>query len=438
MNQINLASDPYGVEESQLAQRLRLAQALQQQSMDTIQPIYSNRAALAKVLMGVFAGQQVRDAEKSQRDLAERKDAARRSEMRNVFDMMGGKEVAVPQPVTTDDEGNPIPSAGTMRTAPADRMTFARVLAESADPQLQQMGLSMAMKGPSALKWEKAGDRMVGLDESGNVVKEIPIGVSPDARYGKETVSAEKKLELSTVPASTIFTQGKEDQRQQTALSTVPAATRYTQGQENARFAQTLDKPQVIQGPNGEVLTVNPRAGTGAPVLGPDGTPLSKGEKALTETQGNATAFGMRAKSANDVIAELEAKGAPIGGVQGMLAKSNMTNAVAPEWAQKAQQAKLNFMTAVLRKESGAAIPVSEFEAEDKKYFPQPGDSAGVIEQKRQARALAVEALKVQAGPGAKQIGAQGVAKVASDADYAALPSGSLFVGPDGKTRRKP
>jgi hypothetical protein len=29
-------------------------------------------------------------------------------------------------------------------------------------------------------------------------------------------------------------------------------------------------------------------------------------------------------------------------------------------------------------------------------------------------------------------------AKVASDADYNALPSGSMFVGPDGKTRRKP
>lgn len=31
-----------------------------------------------------------------------------------------------------------------------------------------------------------------------------------------------------------------------------------------------------------------------------------------------------------------------------------------------------------------------------------------------------------------------GHAKVASDADYAALPSGATFVGPDGKTRRKP
>jgi hypothetical protein len=31
-----------------------------------------------------------------------------------------------------------------------------------------------------------------------------------------------------------------------------------------------------------------------------------------------------------------------------------------------------------------------------------------------------------------------GPARVASDADYNALPSGTVFVGPDGKTRRKP
>jgi hypothetical protein len=28
--------------------------------------------------------------------------------------------------------------------------------------------------------------------------------------------------------------------------------------------------------------------------------------------------------------------------------------------------------------------------------------------------------------------------RINSDADYAALPSGARFVGPDGKTRRKP
>ena len=61
-------------------------------------------------------------------------------------------------------------------------------------------------------------------------------------------------------------------------------------------------------------------------------------------------------------------------------------------------QAKTNFVTAVLRKESGAAISSEEFTNEDKKYFPQPGDSQELIDQKRQARILAIDTLRMSAG----------------------------------------
>jgi hypothetical protein len=125
--------------------------------------------------------------------------------------------------------------------------------------------------------------------------------------------------------------------------------------------------------------------------------------------QGNAAAFGMRANAANEIIKDLEAHGAPLGSVTGMLANNRATNVVAPEWAQKAAQAKLNFMSATLRKESGAAISQSEYTAEDRKYFPQPGDTQATIEQKRNMRDLAIKTLKVQAGQqGGKQIDSQG------------------------------
>jgi hypothetical protein len=74
------------------------------------------------------------------------------------------------------------------------------------------------------------------------------------------------------------------------------------------------------------------------------------------------------------------------------------------EQQQMYQQAKTNFITAVLRKESGATIQPSEFKTEDEKYFPQAGDTAGVLKQKQKARELAIEAMKIQAGPGAKSI----------------------------------
>jgi hypothetical protein len=76
---------------------------------------------------------------------------------------------------------------------------------------------------------------------------------------------------------------------------------------------------------------------------------------------------------------------------------------LSPEQQQVAQ-ARLNFITANLRKESGATLLPSEFITEEKKYFPKPGDDATVIAQKQKARNLALQAMEIQAGPGAKNI----------------------------------
>jgi len=56
-------------------------------------------------------------------------------------------------------------------------------------------------------------------------------------------------------------------------------------------------------------------------------------------------------------------------------------------------QSQLDFVSAVLRKESGAAITPDEYASEGIKYFAQPGDDQTVIEQKQQARAVSMNAL---------------------------------------------
>jgi hypothetical protein len=71
---------------------------------------------------------------------------------------------------------------------------------------------------------------------------------------------------------------------------------------------------------------------------------------------------------------------------------------------QQVNQAKENFITAVLRQESGATIRDDEFAREDKKYFPQLNDSEAVLQQKTNARNLAIKAMIAQAGGGAKNI----------------------------------
>ena len=147
----------------------------------------------------------------------------------------------------------------------------------------------------------------------------------------------------------------------------------------------------------------------------------------LTETQSNATAFGMRAKESNALLNQLEKSGTKNTGVvrsavsgtlgmtpfigekleQGASSAMNVlpTFLGGPNEAQQStDQARRNFVTAILRKESGAAISPSEFANESLKYFPQPGDTDKVVKQKQDARELAIKALEVQAGPGARYI----------------------------------
>lgn len=157
------------------------------------------------------------------------------------------------------------------------------------------------------------------------------------------------------------------------------------------------------------------------------GTPLRGKGQNLTESQGAATAYGMRMKEANSILAPLEKAGVKntglisgtVGGVVGLVpligdklegATGSVFNSLpqilgglSPEQQQVAQ-ARINFITAVLRKESGASISPSEFITAEKNYFPKPGDSESTIAQKQKTRETAIKAMEVQAGPGAKYI----------------------------------
>ena len=179
---------------------------------------------------------------------------------------------------------------------------------------------------------------------------------------------------------------------------------------------------QVVEREDGTFL-VDTRTGQARPIMGQGGQPLTGGGKPLTEAQGNAVAFGARAIEANRIATDLEKQGfrntgairTAIGGVAGMTPfvgeqleqGVRSTFNVAPtflggtnEQQQQVEQARRNFVSAVLRKESGAAIGVDEYKNEERKYFPQAGDTDKVIEQKQKARELAIKALEAQAGPG--------------------------------------
>jgi hypothetical protein len=137
--------------------------------------------------------------------------------------------------------------------------------------------------------------------------------------------------------------------------------------------------------------------------------PYNPNQAKMTEMQSNANLFGTRAAESNRILQRLEGKYSPLGiqfqesMVGGLPGVSYVANkAMSPE-TQQAAQAQRDFVTAILRKESGAAISASEFDNARKQYFDQPGDSPQVKAQKTQNRQTAIQGIQAAAGPLANQ-----------------------------------
>lgn len=257
----------------------------------------------------------------------------------------------------------------------------------------------------------------------------------------------------------------------------------FTMAQENPAFAQHLAAKDAPNPPSGvaeynfyaeqeraagrEPLTVleyeQAKKGNGFSVTTADGTTVQMGGsgKPLTEGQSKDTVYVTRAEGALPIINDLGSElmnpvargveGDPTGVARGALQSEDF---------QKAQQAGKEFLQAILRKDTGAAITPQETAEYGTVYLPVPGDSPGVLEQKRLSRIRAVEAIKAglppqailaqelalantnasAAAPVAAPAPSQGApAKPMTQADYDAIPSGGLFIDPDdGQTYKKP
>lgn len=135
--------------------------------------------------------------------------------------------------------------------------------------------------------------------------------------------------------------------------------------------------------------------------VNPDGTvSFSQGGniKPLTEGQSKDTVFATRAEGAlglidqfGDALTSLpETMGSQVPGVGNYL-KS-------PEY-QQAEQAGKEFLQAILRKDTGAAITPQETAEYGSVYLPRPGDSPEVLAQKKASRLRALEAIKAGMPP---------------------------------------
>jgi hypothetical protein len=128
------------------------------------------------------------------------------------------------------------------------------------------------------------------------------------------------------------------------------------------------------------------------------GIQLEKERRSPTSAQSDAYTFAKRmvAAGANlpkDVDKELRGGGEALAGSVPLVGNY----LISPKY-QAAKQAADDWLTANLRKESGAAISVDEMASEYKKYFPIPGDSDKTVMQKRQSRKEAEKGMVKAAG----------------------------------------
>lgn len=119
------------------------------------------------------------------------------------------------------------------------------------------------------------------------------------------------------------------------------------------------------------------------------------------EFQYTAAQYGQRMKSASENMSQFDNPSA--------LEKAFQKSGILGNFAQTPErqmyyQAQREFINAIKRKESGAAVSESEVEDYAQTYFPQPGDDQKVIAQKRRARDRAIAGLKAQAGGAWKQV----------------------------------
>jgi hypothetical protein len=411
------------LQQQQILRQQKMAEMLMQQGMQQPQgqmvsgryvapSIFQNLAGLANQYVGQRG---IEKAQQAQIDLAK---AIRQGDIAATADFMKTRqgtpaEMFAAQAGPTPTGGNiPIQEARAA-VAPNPQAAYANLAADPrASARLQNIGFNKMFAEPEAFTLAEGAKRFMTMPDG--TVKQVASG----GEKPRSPVSVGNYL-IDPVTGKVIF--------------------------------QAPEKPtagQVVERDDGTFL-IDTRTGQARPVMGQGGQPLVGGGKPLTETQGNAVSFGARAVEANRIATDLEKQGVTntgvirtvTGGVLGgapivgdKLEQSvRSTFNVLPTYLggpnpqqQQNDQARRDFVSAVLRKESGAAISASEYANEEKKYFPQLGDSDQVIKQKQNSRIKAIEGLKSQAGPsGVRQINRiAGAEQGGNVVDFNQLPTG--------------
>ncbi len=158
-------------------------------------------------------------------------------------------------------------------------------------------------------------------------------------------------------------------------------------------------------GGNMTVTQVRPERGPAPPanyrwaengVLEPiPGGPADPRTQSLTEAEAKANLFGTQMKMSQGIIGNVQTpSGVAIAAWRN--APSLVVNPLLGENDQQYFNAVRLFAAGILRKETGAAFTPGEMLDVHERFFPQPGDSAAVIQQKDRARQAAISSIEAE------------------------------------------
>lgn len=316
----------------------------------------------------------------------------------------------VAQLPTTQDVTVPAPPAiiSSSLNIPAEQQPYTPFYQVQQIPGgVQQPPAPQAPQGPTL-----GGFRFGGADQYtmglGRNIMPIPAGTNRSQFTPSAQVQAAPPAGIAPIP-----------QREVPAFESQPIQRTATETQPvgyQERFKQAVDVFQRLGAP------INPDAirsvleATGTPrpiqvdtqtlpggitVVRADGkvdilpAPKPVEGKDLTEGQSNSLGFASRMMLNEGTINDVVGRGYRPGG----LTEFGFT----PERLRSDDRkiydaAKENWISAALRKESGAAIGKDEYAAADRQYFPQPGDSDKVLKQKANLRSTVFKSMKAGIG----------------------------------------
>lgn len=117
----------------------------------------------------------------------------------------------------------------------------------------------------------------------------------------------------------------------------------------------------------------------------------------LSKDQSDAATYADRMINSHRILNTMDEVGADLMGT--VTGNDYFPNALKSSDRQMMEQAQRDFVNAMLRRQSGAAISQEEFANAEAQYFPQPGDSPEVMAQKRANREADIQGLTRAAGP---------------------------------------